>query len=148
MQTQQHQQQQLGTGKPQLQPRALLSYAASHHWYLTIPYSTAYSTDTKRSSSAKQRHRFDSRPRLPQTLEWGRHDQQQQHDGGPVDSLSTTPQQQPQQGQQLQRQQSPGGLARQQAVQIPEGELMSLIAAAGSISDIERLVLQFHTQFK
>jgi multidrug efflux pump subunit AcrA (membrane-fusion protein) len=70
---------------------------------------------------------------LPSTIDW---DQQQQ-------------QQQQQQGQLQRQQQGPGAsLARQQLPQIPEGELMSLIAAASSITDIERLLLQFHNQFK
>jgi hypothetical protein len=120
---------------------------------MALTPTTAYSTHAKPTSSRKQRQRFDSKLRLPKTLDWGHHhqqqQQQQQHEGEPVHCLPTNPQQQSQQGQ-LQQQQrlKPGGLTRQQAVQIPEGELMALVAAARSISDIERLVLQYHTQFK
>jgi hypothetical protein len=84
------------------------------------------------SSSKSSRRDRNSNSLLPSTIDW---DQQQQ--------------QQQQQGQLQRQQQGPGAsLARQQLPQIPEGELMSLIAAASSITDIERLLLQFHNQFK
>lgn len=65
-------------------------------------------------------------PQLPESIDW---DQQQQ-------------------GQLQKQRQEQTSLAMQQQQQIPEGELMALIAAASSITDIERLVMHFHTQFK
>lgn len=85
---------------------------------------SSYSTHAARSSSSRKRASKDHVPRLLSSIDW--------------EQPSVL---QPQQQQQA-------SLAPQQLPQIPEGELMALIGAASSISDIERLVLQFHTQFK
>lgn len=88
---------------------------------------SSYSTHAARSSSSRKRSSKGHVPRLPSSIDW--------------EQSSSALQQQ--------RQQKQASLARQQQLpQIPEGELLALIVAASSISDIERLVLQFHTQFK
>lgn len=48
----------------------------------------------------------------------------------------------------LEHQQQQLGLVVAQPMQISEGDLSELIRAAGSIEDVEQLVLQFHAQFR
>lgn len=83
---------------------------------------SSYGTHAPHSSSRKRTSKGHV-PRLPSSIDWEQ------------PGVLQPPQQQ-------------ASLLPQQLPQIPEGELMALIGAASSISDIERLVLQFHSQFK
>jgi hypothetical protein len=145
--------------QPQQQQPGKLPLLSPLAWHLPGQHCTAlhYSTHAKQQQQRQQRQTSrptkhaadkDNTQPLPSSIDWTAsltthlEQQQQQHP-------DKQQQQQHPDKQQQQQQQHRSAVSRlHQQQQIPEGELMSLINAAGSITDIERLVLRYHTQFK